>query len=254
MQGDLRIAGRAAAPGASVRGIPAELTVFVQKTYGLLSFSLALAAASCWMMLKWMPIVEVVQRDHSIVSRPDLAPWMFWGLVIAEFGFLFLSMFARSGTRSGEASPLGLVALGGFVLASGALLGPIVGTYVGLGMASTVAAAAVVTAVTFTALTAVVFLTGKNFSFLGGMLFVGLIALVVAMLVNRFFLHSAGFDWWMSAGGAVLFCGFILYDTSNVVRVYGPGNMVVPAVISLYLDILNLFLLLLHLLGGRRRD
>ena len=233
------------------KGIPAELTVFVKKTYGLLAFSLVLAAMSCSVMIDLMPTRQVM--DGGVLRTvPALPPIAFWGLVIGEFAFLFMAMFARGGARQGEVSVFGLVALGGFVLTSGALLGPVVGTYVGLGMASTVAAAAVTTAVTFSTLTAFVFLTGKNFSSWGGILFMGLIALIIGQLLNGFFFRSAGMDGWMSGLGALLFCGFILVDTSRLVHMYGPANMVVPAVLALYLDILNLFLLLLRLMGNRR--
>jgi len=243
---------RMGAAEALARGIPAELTTFVQKTYGLLAFSLILGAAACWGMLQVMPTATVATRQGP-VTVPAFPMWglfLLWG---AMLGFSLLGSFAKAGARQGEVSVLGLVALVGMVLASGAMLAPTIGIYIGLGMASTVAMAAVVTAVTFSALTAVVFLTGKNFSFLGGMLLVGAIALAAAGLLNFFFMHSAGFQWWYCAVGAILMCGFILFDTSSVVHFYGPNNLVVPAVIALYLDIFNLFVFLLQILGSSRQ-
>lgn len=236
------------------RGIPAELTVFVRKTYALLAFSLALGAAACWAMLQVMPTATVLTRSGQSVTIPNFP---FWGLLLLWGGTIVFSIvgsMAKNGARQGEVSITGLVGLVGMVVCSGAMLGPTIGTYAGLGMASTVGAAAVITAVTFSALTAVVFLTGKNFGFLGKFLFVALIAFVIARFVGMFIGTSAGFQWWMAAVGAVLFCGFILFDTSSVVHYYGPNNMVVPAVIALYLDILNLFLLLLQLLSSRNRN
>lgn len=254
MYGNVQARGRMGAAEALARGIPAELTTFVQRTYGLLAFSLVLGAAACWGMLQVMPTVQAVTRSGAVVTIPSFPQWglfLLWG---ATLGFSLLGSFAKSGARQGEFSVLGLVGLVGMVVASGAMLGPTIGIYVGLGMASTVAAAAVITAVTFTALTAVVFLTGKNFGFMGKFLFVALIALVVAGLVNAFFVHSATFNVWYAAIGAILFCGFILFDTSSVVHFYGPQNLVIPAVIALYLDIFNLFVLLLSLLGSRRNE
>lgn len=244
---------RLGAMEALSRGIPAELTVFVKKTYTLLAFSLALGAAACWAMIQIMPTATIALRSGQSVVVPNFP---FWGLLLLWGGTLVFSLvgsMAKNGARQGEVSILGLVGLVGMVLCSGAMLGPTIGTYVGLGMASTVGAAAVVTAVTFSALTAVVFLTGRNFGFLGKFLFIALIAFVVARFVGMFLGTSAGFQWWMAGIGAVLFCGFILFDTSSVVHFYGPNNMVVPAVIALYLDILNLFLLVLQLLASRER-
>ncbi len=251
MYGNAQARTRMGALEALDRGIPAELTTFVQKTYGLLAFSLVLGAAACYGMLQVMPTVEVLTRrgPATIPHFPQWGLFLLWG---ATLGFSLLGSFAKSGARQGEVSVLGLVGLIGMVLASGAMLAPTIGIYVGLGMASTVAAAAVITAVTFSALTALVLLTGKNFGFMGKFLFMGLVALLVAGLVNAFFVHSAGFNVWYSAIGAILFCGFILFDTSSVVHFYGPQNLVVPAVIALYLDIFNLFVLLLSLLGSRR--
>ncbi|MHC4820464.1 MAG: Bax inhibitor-1/YccA family protein [Planctomycetota bacterium] len=241
------------APGSIsiAHGIPAELVGFVQKTYGLLAFSVILAAAACWGMIQWMPVREVI-TEEGIATVPALPSAIFWSLIIAEFIFLGMAFFTKRGARSGETSLMGLVALLGFVLCSGAVLGPLVGTYLGLGMASTVAAAGLTTAVTFTALSGFVLITGKDFSFMRGILFVGLFGLIAAYVVSIFFPMGPGFHWWYSAIGALLFSGFILYDTSNVLRVYGPNNMVVMAVIALYLDILNLFLFLLQLFGGSR--
>ena len=254
MYGNVQARGRMGAAEALARGIPAELTTFVQKTYSLLAFSLVLGAAACYGMLQVMPTVQAETRSGAVVTIPSFPQWglfLLWG---ATLGFSLLGSFAKSGARQGEFSVLGLVGLVGMVVASGAMLGPTIGMYIGLGMASTVAAAGVITAVTFTSLTAVVFLTGKNFGFMGKFLFVALIALVVAGFVNAFFVHSATFNVWYAAIGAILFCGFILFDTSSVVHFYGPQNLVIPAVIALYLDIFNLFVLLLSLLGSRRND
>ncbi|NUN53465.1 MAG: Bax inhibitor-1 family protein [Planctomycetaceae bacterium] len=244
---------RMGAMEALARGIPAELTTFVRKTYGMLAFSLVLGAAACYAMMLLMPTREVMTRS-GVVTIPAFPQWGLWLLWGGTLGFSLLGSFAKNGARSGEVSVVGLVALVGMVLCSGAMLGPTIGIYVGLGMANVVAAAAVTTAVTFSALTALVFLTGKDFGFLGKFLFVAGIAFFVAWMVNFFFIHSAGFQWAMAAFGAILFCGYILFDTSSVVHHFGPNNLVIPAVIALYLDIYNLFIMLLVLLGGRRNE
>jgi FtsH-binding integral membrane protein len=246
--------GRMGALDALSAGIPAELTVFVKKTYALLAFSLVLGGVACVAMLRFMPTQVVNLRDGGTAVIPDVSRLLLFGLWGGTLVFSLVGNFAKRGARAGEVSALGLAALCGMVLCSGAMLAPTIGIYVGLGMANVVAAAAVVTAVTFTALTLVVFATGKDFGFMGKFLLVAGIAFFVAWLVGAFFVRSAGFQWWLAAIGAILFCGFILFDTSTVVRFYGPNNLVVPAVIALYLDIFNLFVMLLYLLGGSRRN
>jgi modulator of FtsH protease len=242
-------ARRLTASEAFARGIPAELTVFVQKTYGLLAFSLALCAGACWLAMDLLPIRVEGKRIYA-----DFPIWILYALWGGTFVFGFIGNRARSGARQGEVSATGLLSLIGLVVCAGAMLSPTIAMYGKLGMANVVLAAAVTTAVVFTGLTAFVLLTGKNFSFMGGFLFAAGLAFAIAWLVGAFFIRSAEFQWWMSAAGALLFSAFILFDTSRVVREYGTSNLVVPAVIALFLDILNLFIMLLHLFTGRRQD
>ena len=249
MYGQVQARARMGSMEALARGVPAELVTFVQKTYALLAFSLALAAAAVVFGMRLFP-VEATPKGIAI----GFPMWQIYALWAGTFVFSLMGGFVKSGARQGEATALGLVALVGLVLCSGLMLAPTIGMYLTLGMGSTVAAAAAVTAITFTALTALVFFTGKDFSFLGKMLFVAGIAFFAAWIVGAFFVRSAGFQWWLSAFGAVLFAGFILFHTSSVVRYYGPNNLVIPAVIALYLDIYNLFVILLHLFSGRRND
>ncbi len=231
-------------------GVPAEFTTFVKRTYGLLTFSLFLAAGACALTMKLMPVVEVT-RGYETFRVPQFPMWGMWAFAGGGFVFSLVAGGAKAGARSGEASPLGLLALCAAVSCWGAFLAPVIKLYVGMGMAQTVALAGGVTAVTFTGLTLFVLVTGKDFSFLRNLLFVAILGLIVAGVAG-FFVQSAQFHWWRAAIGSMIFCGFILFDTSNVVRVYGPGNLVVPAVISLFLDILNLFILLLQLFTPRR--
>jgi FtsH-binding integral membrane protein len=249
MDGNAMAGPRMGAMEAFARGIPAEMVTFVKRTYSLLAFSLILGAAACWSAMQLLPVR--VSGTRVEIGFPIWILWALWGGTIV---FSLVGQFVRSGSRQGEASVLGLLALVGMVLCSGAMIGPTISMYVGLGMASTVMAAALVTAVTFTAMTAFVLLTGHRFGFLGGILFVASMGILVALVVNALFVRSAGLDWWLSAAMAVLFCGYILFHTSLLVHTYGPANMVVPAVISLYLDILNLFLLLLRLMASNRRE
>ena len=86
---------------------------------------------------------------------------------------------------------------------------------------------------------------------MGGMLTTGLVVLIIGGLLNTFIFKSSGISFLYSAAGVFLFSGFIIYDTFNILKRY-PTDEYISATLSLYLDILNLFLMLLHLLGGSR--
>lgn len=244
---------RMGAAEALARGIPAELTTFVQKTYGLLAFSLLLAAgASVAVMKIWPPVlVHSLRGDFLAPTFPQWAVWLLWGGTVV---FSIVGNLSAKGARQGETSVIGLLALCAMVICAGGMLAPTLGMMAGLGMSDVIVAAAVTTALTFTGLTAFVFLTGKNFTFMGTFLFMAFWAFFAAWMVGGFLVHSPGFQWWLAAGGTILFGAMILFHTSSVVHFYGPQNLVVPAVIALFMDILNLFMMLLVLFSGRRRE
>jgi FtsH-binding integral membrane protein len=115
-------------------------------------------------------------------------------------------------------------------------------------------AAAVITVAVFGGLSLYAVTSRKDFSYLGGMLFAGLIGLMVTGLV-LFFVHAAFLQTLYALFGVLIFSGYVLYDTSNILRRVGPGDEVMAA-ISLYLDLLNLFWFILQLLMdfNSRRD
>ncbi|MCG2578109.1 Bax inhibitor-1 family protein [Dechloromonas sp. XY25] len=128
---------------------------------------------------------------------------------------------------------------------SGLGLGPTLSHYINMpGGSSTVLTAAVLTTVVTLALTAYVHKTGKDFTRMEGFLFAGLIVVLLASIAAIFIpaMHAG-----VSAVAALLFSGFILYDTSRLVR--GEEDNYVMAAVSMYLNLLNLFLSLLQLLG-----
>lgn len=88
--------------------------------------------------------------------------------------------------------------------------------------------------------------TNKDLSSLGMYLFVALIALIIASLINLF-LQSTMMSFILSASGAIIFSLYIMYDINQIIK--GNINSVTHATISLYLDFVNLFLSLLNLFG-----
>jgi len=108
---------------------------------------------------------------------------------------------------------------------------------------------------TFTAfgtLTMYSFLSRRDFSAWGGFLVVGLVVLIVASLLMRITGSAAGYTW-IAAIGVLLFSGLLVFDTWRMRNLYGPDDYVIAAV-SIYLDLLNMFLFILSLLSGGRKN
>jgi FtsH-binding integral membrane protein len=145
---------------------------------------------------------------------------------------------------------LNMVALFSFTTIAGLMIGPMLSMYIAAGAGGIVVEALALTTITFVGLTAYVIISKKDFSFMSGFLMTGLIILIVGGLIN-IFLQSSLMHFVFSAAGVLLFSGFILYDTSNILRRYSTDDYV-SATVSLFLDIFNLFIHLLSLLGMTR--
>src|SRR5688572_14332021 len=141
-----------------------------------------------------------------------------------------------------------LLALFGFTTLTGVVISPLM-AYVAATNPGSILQAGVLTVGIFGGLTAYVFISKRDFSFMRGMVMVGLIVVVLAGLLN-IFLASSAFSFAISAAALLLFSGFVLYDTSNIIRRY-PTNEYVAGALSLYLDALNIFLALLRILNRR---
>jgi FtsH-binding integral membrane protein len=111
--------------------------------------------------------------------------------------------------------------------------------------------AGVLSMIIFGALTAFAFISKTDFSFLRGILFVGIIAVVLGGLANIFFFKSPAASYWMAWVTLMVFSGFVLYDTSNIMRTHDSRGYV-SAALGLFLNFLNIFLALLRILGGNR--
>lgn len=115
-----------------------------------------------------------------------------------------------------------------------------------------------ITATMFGALSLFGQTTRRDLSGMGTFLFMGLIGIIIAMLIN-FFLRSTGLDWLISVVGVGVFAGLTAYDNQRIKAMYDSrddeltrGRKSVIAALSLYLNFINLFLMLLRLAGTRR--
>jgi len=115
-----------------------------------------------------------------------------------------------------------------------------------------------ITAATFGAMSLYGYTTRADLSGWGSFLFMGLIGIIIASVVN-FFVHSNMLQWIVSVAGVIIFTGLTAYDTQWIKENYvagddgtAMGRKAIFGALKLYLDFINLFLMLLRLLGSRR--
>lgn len=167
--------------------------------------------------------------------------------IIAFFGSIWFA--SRSANNPSRAVPTLSVAtfISGLFVAP--MLYAIAHGYIGAGTA-TIYDALFLSGSIFGGLTLYTFVTKKDFSYLGASLTIGLFMLIGIMLIN-FFVRSTTLDLGLSIVGVIIFSGFILVDTSRILH---RAHEVPPtlAALSLYLDFLNLFLMVLSVMSGGR--
>lgn len=175
---------------------------------------------------------------------------LFLPIIILEFVFLLLAIFLK---RRGM-QDINPIFLWIFILLSGMAIGPFIQTFISQGSGGDIiiAEAFGITALAFLILGGYTYVTGKDFRGIGPILFVLLIILVIASVVG-IFVSSASYQLILSSGIALVFCGYILYDISNILRSYSDDQTNL-AVLSLYIDFINLFINILEILGILRSD
>ena len=195
----------------------------IRNTYLLLSMTLLFSAAVAGLGVAW-------KLPHP-------------GLIVTLVGYFGL-LFLTTKLRNSGWGLMSVFALTGFM---GYTLGPILSHYLGLpNGGQTVMTAMAATAAIFVGLSGYALTTRKDFSFMGGFLFVGILVAFLAGLGAIFF-HMPALSLAVSAMFVLLMSGLILYETSNIVR--GGETNYVMATVTLFVAIFNLFTSLLHLLG-----
>jgi len=123
---------------------------------------------------------------------------------------------------------------------------------------SSIARVFFITAGTFGAMSLYGYTTKRDLTKLGGFLFMGLIGIIIASIVNIFF-QSGMMAFVISVIGVLVFVGLTAYDTQNIKNMYYDGDSeeigskkALMGALKLYLDFINLFILLLQLFGQRR--
>jgi modulator of FtsH protease len=171
------------------------------------------------------------------------------GLVVTLAGY-FALLFGVYKTRN---SALGVAFVFGLTGFLGFTLGPILSFYLTAlpNGSAVVMSAFAITGLTFVALSAYAVKSRKDFSFMGGFLFVGVLAAFLLGLAAVFF-ELSGLSLAVSGLFVLLASGLILFETSQIVN--GGETNYVMATVSLYVSLFNLFTSLLHLLGFASQD
>ncbi len=199
---------------------------FMKQTYQLLAASMIAAAAGAYIT---MPYAQVVMQYK----------WYIFG---AELLMLFV------GLRMTRNQPgLNMAALFVFTFLTGVTLVPLLASLIGAGNGAVIGNAFLMTSVLFGALSLFAINSKTDYSSWGKPLFITLIVVIVASLINMFILESPMMHVIITAGILLLFSLFTIYDTQNIAN--GAYDSPVDAAVSLYLDFLNMFTALLQLLG-----
>jgi modulator of FtsH protease len=164
--------------------------------------------------------------------------------MISVIGAMVLGMFVLPRTAN-SSSGIGVIFLITGMLGFG--LGPILQMYLALPNGGQIIATAFGgTGIIFLGLSGYALTTKRDFSFMGGFLFAGMMVLVVGMIANLF-LHLPMLTLAISGGVILVMSGFILFDTARIVR--GGETNYIMATYGLYLGIFNIFISLLQILG-----
>jgi FtsH-binding integral membrane protein len=191
-------------------------------------------------------VAAVVQTSETLTT---FALKYFLLLIIGQLALVFVI--------SGAINRLSATAALGLFFVYAASLGLTVGLVVQLYTGASVATAFLSASAMFGAAAIYGAVTKRSLAQLGGILFMGLVGLIVAMLLNLF-LHSSQLSWIISIIGVVLFTALTAYDVQRIQSgdiAAATGSVEKGAVIGalrLYLDFINLFFFLLRLTGGRR--
>jgi uncharacterized protein len=218
-------------------------TVFLAKVFNWMAIGLGLTGLAAFLTVNSQSALQFVFGNRLV----------FYGLILGELGLVFY-LSARIGKISAQAAT-GMFIV--YAILNGVTLSAILLLYT----MTSVAATFFITAGMFGAMSVYGFVTKKDLSSWGSFLFMGLIGIIIAAVVNMF-LASSMLSWMISGIGVLVFTGLTAYDVQKITRMGEQGIMdggaaairkgAIMGALALYLDFINLFLMLLRFLGDRR--
>ncbi|MEJ0074223.1 MAG: Bax inhibitor-1/YccA family protein [Alphaproteobacteria bacterium] len=192
----------------------------------------------------------VAYFTHQMFGQALYGSPLMYVLIFAPLALVFFLSFRINSLSASTARALFFV----YAALVGASLSIIFAVYTG----TSITRVFFISAAAFAGLSLWGYTTQRDLSGMGSFLMMGLIGIIIASLVN-IFLRSSGLDWIISVIGVVVFAGLTAWDTQKIKEMYSPmddgtvtGRKAVMGALSLYLDFINLFLMLLRLFGDRR--
>jgi FtsH-binding integral membrane protein len=217
--------------------IDAGLRAHMLRVYNYMAAGVGLTAVVAWL-------------TYQMIGPALLQSPLMWIFILAPLGMVFF-LSARINTLQAATARLLF-----FVYA--ALVGVSLSVLFHIYTQSSITRVFFIAAATFGALSLFGYTTRRDLSGMGTFLFMGLIGIIVASVVNMF-LRSSELDWLVSVIGVGVFAGLTAYDTQRIKTMYDAGDdeqsagrKAVMGALSLYLNFINLFMMMLRLAGGRR--
>ena len=225
--------------GTEALGIDEGLRAYMLRVYNLMGLGLALSGA-----------VALFVASSPAIQTAIYGSALAWVVMLAPLAFVLALSF---GIQKMSAATAQLV-YWGFAVAMGLSLSSIFLVYTG----ASVARVFFISAATFGAMSLYGYTTKRDLTQFGSFLFMGLIGIVIASVVNMF-LASSGLSFAISVIGVLVFVGLTAHDTQRIRQMYVESDSgevaqkkAIHGALSLYLDFINLMMLLLRLFGDRR--
>src|SRR3954469_23624833 len=230
------------APGGMAAGaeIDAGLRAYMQRVYSYMAGGLAVTGIVAY-------AAAVSGFYQTIAGTP-----LIWIVMLAPLGFVLALSFGVQRMSAGTATLLFWI----YAAVMGLSLGSIFLVYTG----TSIARVFFITAATYGAMSLYGYTTKSDLSRFGSFLLMGLIGVIIASLVNLF-IGSNTLQFVISIIGVIVFVGLTAYDTQRIKEMYlesdtveTVGKKAVLGALALYLDFINLFMMLLQLFGQRREN
>lgn len=216
-------------------------TIFLAKVFNWMAIGLGLTGVVAF-------FAASTGITQAIVASP-----LFMIMILAELGLVFYLSARVEKMQATTATGLFV----GYAMLNGLTLSTIFLAYT----RSSIAGTFFITAGMFGAMAVYGLVTKRDLSGLGSFLFMGLIGIVIASLVNMF-MHSSAMSWVISMAGVLVFTGLTAYDVQRIKTIGEQGIMTqgdemvkkgaIMGALALYLDFINLFIMLLRFFGGSR--
>jgi FtsH-binding integral membrane protein len=232
--------------------IDAGLRAYMIRVYNYMAAAVALSGVVAWLTYNAAVVTDSAGKitgltpfGQMVLSTPAMIV-----LLLGTLGLVFFISFRIQRLQFTTALMLFMVYAG----LLGVTLTPIFVVYTG----ASITKVFFISAASFGALSLWGYTTQRDLSGMGSFMIMGLFGIIIASLVNLF-LKSSGLDFAISAIGVIVFAGLTAWDTQRIKEMYdasddsnSAGRKAVMGALSLYLDFINLFLMLLRLVGDRR--